>query len=53
MTELNDRALELAKKLNANAITDITGFGLLGHLSEMIKMIQFLQKYFSSKKFLF
>ena len=47
MTELNDRALEFAKKLNANAITDVTGFGLLGHMSEMIRDdSEFLQKYF-------
>ena len=37
MTELNDRALEFAKKIQANAITDVTGFGLLGHMSEMIR----------------
>ena len=37
MTELNDRALEFAKKIHANAITDVTGFGLLGHMSEMIR----------------
>ena len=36
MTELNEKALEAAKELNANAITDVTGFGLLGHLIEMI-----------------
>ena len=36
MTSLNDKALEAAKELNANAITDVTGFGLLGHLIEMI-----------------
>ena len=36
MTELNDKALEAAKELKANAITDVTGFGLLGHLIEMI-----------------
>ena len=37
MTELNDKALEFAKKIHANAITDVTGFGLLGHMSEMIR----------------
>ena len=36
MTALNDKALEAAKELNANAITDVTGFGLLGHLIEMV-----------------
>ena len=36
MTTLNDAGLEVAKHLNANAITDVTGFGLLGHLSEML-----------------
>lgn len=49
MTELNDKALELAKKLNANAITDITGFGLLGHLSEMIKDDSISAEIFSEK----
>jgi len=60
MTTLNDRGLEIAKNLKANAITDITGFGLLGHLSEMlideslsanlffnqIPIIEYAKKYF-------
>ena len=60
MTKLNDRSLEVAKNLNAHAITDVTGFGLLGHLSEMlidenfsanlffsqIPIIEYAKKYF-------
>ena len=33
---LNKTASELMLKHNANACTDVTGFGLLGHLSEMV-----------------
>lgn len=36
MTTLNDKALQFASEMGANAITDVTGFGLLGHLLEMI-----------------
>jgi len=35
MSELNRTAGELLIESNANACTDITGFGLLGHLHEM------------------
>jgi cysteine desulfurase NifS/selenium donor protein len=35
MSELNKKAAEIIKKYPVNACTDVTGFGLLGHLSEM------------------
>ncbi len=36
MSYLNKTASELAVAIGVNAMTDVTGFGLLGHLSEMI-----------------
>lgn len=35
LTQLNSRALEIAKKYQPHAATDITGFGLIGHTTEM------------------
>ncbi len=35
MTMLNKQAAELALKHGVNAMTDVTGFGLLGHMYEM------------------
>ncbi|TDX45187.1 selenophosphate synthase [Orenia marismortui] len=35
MTTLNNKALEPMQKLKVNACTDITGFGLLGHVWEL------------------
>ena len=37
MTSLNKRASELMKAVDIHACTDITGFGLLGHICEMIE----------------
>lgn len=37
MSELNKSASEAAIKAKVNSLTDITGFGLLGHLHEMMK----------------
>jgi selenide,water dikinase len=37
MTTLNRDASRLALELGARAMTDVTGFGLLGHLSEMLR----------------
>jgi len=37
MTKLNDIGSELAAVAGVNAITDVTGFGLAGHLIEMIE----------------
>lgn len=37
MAELNKSASEAAIEVKVNALTDITGFGLLGHLYEMMK----------------
>ena len=36
MMSLNLKASKIALKFNPSAMTDVTGFGLLGHLSEMI-----------------
>src|SRR5581483_1973979 len=35
MTTLNDRAAEVLRPFSPNAVTDVTGFGLLGHAHEM------------------
>jgi len=37
MLELNDKPIENIKNYNVNSCTDITGFGLIGHLTEMVK----------------
>ena len=37
MTTLNRQAAEVARDYEIHACTDVTGFGFLGHISEMIK----------------
>jgi len=37
MCMLNSKTAEMMKKFKVNACTDISGFGLLGHLNEMLK----------------
>jgi selenide,water dikinase len=36
MVTLNKYAFEIAKKYDISSVTDVTGFGFLGHLNEMV-----------------
>lgn len=44
MTELNKYAKEVIEKYSINSCTDITGFGLLGHLQEMLNNTEYSAK---------
>lgn len=37
MTTLNRAAADAARRVGVRAVTDVTGFGLLGHLAEMVR----------------
>jgi len=52
MKYLNKTASELAVEVGVNAVTDVTGFGLLGHLYEMINKASSIQIDFNSVPFI-
>ena len=53
MSLLNRKAAEELKKLDVHAVTDVTGFGLLGHLKEMCENSKLSAEiYFSELNFL-
>ena len=52
MKDLNKESSRIMQKYNINSCTDITGFGLLGHLNEMCKEVMLVLEY-STKKFLY
>ncbi len=49
MTTLNKAAAEAMLEVGVNACTDVTGFGLIGHLHEMISASKVGAKIFASK----
>jgi len=49
MTSLNRTAAEIMIEYEVNAATDITGFGLLGHLSEMVSESGITAEIYSSQ----
>jgi len=52
MSFLNKLASELAVEIGVNAMTDVTGFGLLGHLYEMINTDTSIQLDFNAVPFI-
>ncbi len=52
MSYLNKNASEIAVETGVNAMTDVTGFGLLGHLFEMINKETSVELDFSSIPFI-
>lgn len=52
MKYLNRTASEIAVSVGVNAMTDVTGFGLLGHLSEMINSNTSIQLDYNSIPFI-
>ena len=49
MSDLNKTASEIMQKYPVNACTDVSGFGLLGHLLEMVKASKVEVNLFSDK----
>jgi selenide,water dikinase len=49
LTMLNKRALDISLKFDIHAATDITGFGLIGHVHEMAKASQLTAKIFANQ----
>ncbi len=49
MATLNKTAGEIALKYNVNACTDVTGFGLLGHLKEVVEASKVTAEIYADK----
>jgi len=49
MSTLNRKAADTMSEFKVNACTDITGFGLLGHLKEMVKSSKVNAEIYSEK----
>ena len=44
MSSLNKYSAQKLRGYNVNAVTDVTGFGLLGHLKKCVRIVMFPQK---------